>query len=157
MAGLSDIVVGNFTKVFYAPDSMDATEATEEIENIQSLTQPTDTKNIVEVPQYNQNYQRKLAGSSTTGDAEIVVNFDPNLQSHIDLLDLYDSGERRKFRILVLAQMDGDAGSFYEFYGQVISKSGSSEFDAVTTVTFAISVDGRLEPWDDLPDPPPPV
>lgn len=150
MAGLTDIVVGNFTQVLYSDDN--TADPANLVDNVQSLTQPTDTKNIVEVPEYGQQYQRKLAGSSTTGDAEVVVNFDPSLDSHQALLGLYASGERRKFRIQVLDSSEqGANGSYYDFSGQVISKSASSEFDAVTTVTFSISVDGELGAWTALP------
>lgn len=145
MAGLTDISLGNFTKVYY--QDLDDTNSEVEIANVQSFSHPSDEKNIVDVPQYGNTYTRKLAGSASTGAAELVVNFDPSEPSHQYLLAEYKAGRMQTFKVEVLADEAGSAGSFYTFTGQVASKSASGDFDAVTTVTFSLSVDGALGDW----------
>ncbi|EDM66143.1 hypothetical protein PE36_00060 [Moritella sp. PE36] len=148
MAGLTDISVGNFTKVYYES----ATPGTfVEIANIQSITHPTDELNIVEVPQFGQKYPRKLPGSSTTGNAEIVVNFDPADASHIYLLASYKAGDKESFKIEILEAAGSAVGTFITWNGFVSSRSSAGEFDAVTTLTFSLAVDDALGDWEDNP------
>ncbi|MBS9935789.1 MULTISPECIES: phage tail tube protein [Vibrio harveyi group] len=147
MAGLTDISLGNFTKVYY--EDLDSGNAEVEIANVQSFSHPSDERNIIDVPQYGQTYQRKLAGSASTGAAELVVNFNPADATHQYLLAEYKSGRIQTFKVEVLADESGTAGSFYTFKGQVASKSASGDFDSVTTITFSLSVDGALGDWTD--------
>lgn len=149
MAGLTDISLGNFSTISYA-DDVDTPTTYTDIVNVQTLTHPTDERNIVEVGQYGQIYPRKLVGSSTTGNAEVVVNFDPSNATHQYMLAGYVSGDQIRFRITVFEGNGSANGSYFEFIGRVSSKSSSGEFDAVTTVTFSIAVDGAIDEWDNL-------
>ncbi|TON18993.1 hypothetical protein CGH61_19165, partial [Vibrio parahaemolyticus] len=105
MAGLTDISLGNFTKVYY--EDLDAGNAETEIANVQSFSHPSDERNIIDVPQYGQTYQRKLAGSASTGAAELVVNFNPADATHKYLLAEYKSGRIQTFKVEVLADEAG--------------------------------------------------
>lgn len=147
MPGLADITVANYTKVYY--QDRDSADAETEILNIQSFTHPTDEKNIIEVSQYGQDYPRKLSGSSSTGNAEVMVNFDPSDPTHQYLLAEYKSGRKQTFKVEVNGDINGTTSSYYEFNGQVVSKSASGEFDGITAVTFSLSVDGALGDWTD--------
>jgi len=147
MAGLSDITIGNFTKLYYL--DIDNADAETEITNVQSITHPTDEANVIDVQQYGQQYNRKLRGSSTTGNCEVVVNFNPADSSHQYLLAEYKSGRRNSFKLEVNGDIAGTSSSYIEFAGQVVSKTSAGEFDGVTTITFSISVDGALSDWTD--------
>ena len=146
MAGLTDISIGNFTKVYYNTGTT-ASPTWVEIERIQSLTHPTDEKNIVEVPRYGSVYPTKLAGSASTGNAEIVVNFNPDNSTHQYLLASYKNSSSEEFKIEVNEDIDGTNGSYFRFAGQVASKTSSGEFDSITTMTFSLSVNGAIGDW----------
>jgi len=145
MSGLNDISLGNFTKIYY--EDLDASNAEVEIANVQSFSHPSDERSLVDVPQYGSTYQRKLAGSASTGAAELVVNFNPSDETHQYLLAEYKAGRIQTFKVEVLADEAGSSGSYYTFNGQVTSKSASGDFDSVTTVSFSLSVDGALGDW----------
>lgn len=142
MAGLADITVSNYLKVYYDVAGIDT-----EITNIQSFTHPTDEKNVIEVAQFGSDYPRKLTGSSSTGNAELVLNFNPSDASHQYLLAAYKSGAKQTFKVEVNSDVAGTKSSYYEFEGQVASKSVSGDFDTVTTITFSLSVDGAIGDW----------
>lgn len=147
MAGLDDVVVANYTKAYY--EDLDTPGTWIEVVGVQSLTHPTDEANIVEVPEYGQNYARKLTGSHTTGNLELTVNFNPSEASHTYLLGEYKSGRSNNWKVEVNSDINGTKGSYYEFSGQVASKSTGGEFDGIATVAFSVSVDGALGDWTD--------
>lgn len=147
MAGLDDITLGNYTKIYY--EDRDNADAETEVTEVQSISQPSDESNIVDVAQYGQKYQRKLVGSSSVGAAEIVVNFNPANLTHQYLLGEYKSSRKNTFRIEVNSDAAGSKASSYTFDGYVSSKNASGDFDGVTTLTFSIAVDGALSDWID--------
>ncbi|CAH6913885.1 conserved hypothetical protein [Vibrio chagasii] len=143
MAGLTDIEIGNFSKVFYYKDD---TSKWVEVARVQSLTHPTDERNIVEVAQFGQTYPRKLAGSASVGNAEMMVNYVNADHKEID--GLYSDGTRCPFAIQVSSSgAKKDDGMHYTFWGQVASRTVAGDFDAVVTTTYSISVDAGISDW----------
>lgn len=123
-----------------------------EINRIQTLTHPSDEKNIVEVARFGQTYPRKLTGSASTGNCEMVVNFDGDDPTHTYLLDSYANSDKEQFRIVLLESCDDDTiGHYMQFDGQVASKSSTGDFDSIATISFSLSVDGALGAWTPLP------
>ena len=144
MAGLDDIVLGNNTKVYYE-DSTPNTWV--EIPNIQANTHPTDERNLIEIPQFGQTYPRKLAGSATTGNSELTVNYKADETAHQYLLASYKANRKERFKIEVNDPSDSSKGEHMEWRGQVASKNSNAEFDAVFGMVFSLSVDGALGDW----------
>ena len=144
---LKDISLANFTTVSFFDHDVGSGEFVE-IAEVQSLTHPTDERTIIEVPEFGTDYPTKRVGSSSTGNAEVVVNFNPAEPSHIRMLEIFEKRALMLFRITINSDNAGTDSSFFEFNGQVASKTSSGEFDAMTTLTFSITVDGKLGEWD---------
>lgn len=141
MPGLSDISVGNFTTIEYSPV---AANTYTEVENVQQIGNIPDEKNIIDVPQYNVTYMRKLTGSANAGPVEVVCNMHVGDATFAALEAAYKNNTKFDWKI---TYRDAEGGSTEEtilFTGQIASKSLSSEFDAVRTVTWAVTIDGAV-------------
>jgi hypothetical protein len=139
MAGLTDISLANFTKIFVT----DTVDYDTEITNVQSISEVSDEASVIDVPEYGVKYQRKLVGSATAGSVEVVVNLNPSDASFQLLEQYYTNSTRTKVKYLML-DGGGVNGNFVTFDALVSSKSLSSEFDAVRTVTFTLVIDGAI-------------
>lgn len=139
MAGLTDISLGNFTKIHIT----DALDYDTEITNVQGIGELSDESTIVDVAQYGVKYMRKLVGSATAGPIEVVVNLDPSDASYVLLEEYYTEGTKTKAK---LEMLDGSQskGHYVTFDCLVASKSFSNEFDGVRTVTFSLVIDGAV-------------
>lgn len=138
MAGLDDISVANYTKLYY-----DATGTPVAINEIQSIGELTDEKTIIDVQTYGVQYLRKLVGTSNAGPLEIVVNLDPSDATHVYLLNSYKNGTREAFK-LEMSNAAGTQGDSISFNGFVGSKTIGNDFDTARTVSFSIAIDGAL-------------
>ena len=139
MAGLTDLTLGNFTKVFIT----DAVDYDTEITNLQNVGELTDESTIVDIAEYGVKYMRKLVGSATAGPIELVVNLNPDDASYQLLEQLYTDSARTKVK---LEMLDGKGlnGHHVTFSGLIASKSFSNGFDEVRTVTFSLVIDGAV-------------
>ena len=149
MAGLSDISLGNFTRILYGQASVAA--PTSVLGDVQSIGDITDEATIVDVPAYAQKYLKKLVGSANASAIEVVCNYDPSDAGQIDLFAAYNASAARMIRIEmgIDATFAGDATSHVtgiEFDCLVASASVSNSFDETRTVTFS------LVPTDGLGD-----
>ena len=146
MAGLLDISLGNYTKVGY----FDTTEM--ELDNIQSIGSLSDEATVVDVQEFNTQYLRKLVGSKNAGPIEIVCNYDDADVGQLFLNSLYTSNETNAMSLYFTDQsmettFPPTAGTKLTFNGIVASRSFSSEFDSVRTVTYSIVIaDGVTGP-----------
>lgn len=141
MAGLDDISVGNFTELHY---SLDNGTTYNPVENVQSLGAIPDEKNIIDVPEYNVNYMRKLTGSANAGPVEVTTNLHVGDASFNVLQAAYKDNTRIDWKIIYKDQEGGTKSEEITFKGQVASKSIGSEFDSVRTVTWSITIDGGV-------------
>ena len=137
MAGLQDISLGNNTFV-YATDVIDYDTL---IGSLQSVGDITRESNIVDVPVYGEEFQRKLVGSSTVGSIDVVTNTDPSDEGYVLLSAKAKTKERVNFKV-EFQNASKTAGHFITFTGIVASNSMSSSFDETRSTTFSIAVDG---------------
>lgn len=138
MAGLDDISVANYTKLYYGLSGSEV-----EITHVQSVGELTDEKTIIDVQEYGVQYLRKLVGTASAGPLEVIVNLDPSDATHQYMLNSYKLGTQESFT-LELTNAAGDKGDRVTFKGFVGSKSIGNDFDSARTVSFSIAVDGAL-------------
>jgi hypothetical protein len=151
---LSDITLGNFTKFYYWDKDL-GVPAYVAVDEVQTLTHPTAERNIIEVNEFCRDISEKRVGSTTVGNAEIVVNLHPSNTTHARLLAMYKDRTITRFKIEVNDGPDSATplNSYFEFDGQLSSKTSAGEFDSVMTATFSITVT-NLGEWDvDITDP----
>ena len=138
MAGLDDISVANYTKLYYGAAGSEV-----EVTHVQSVGELTDEKTIIDVQEYGVQYLRKLVGTASAGPLEVIVNLDPSDTSHQYLLNSYKLGTQEDIT-LELTNAAGDKGDRVTFKGFVGSKSIGNDFDSARTVSFSIAIDGAL-------------
>ena len=72
-----------------------------EIGNVARITPPQPEREIVEVEELDPpgEVRKKLAGLIDAGEVTVMLNFDPTLESHLDLEEDFMSAEPRRYRI----------------------------------------------------------
>lgn len=144
MAHLDSISVGNYTGLRqFSVDSWLI------VNEIQSISAPTDEATLVPVQEYNVEYQRNLVGSKTVGAIDLVLNFNPENGSHNSLIDKYVTGESTQYA-LVYTNADDSKSTYQRFTGIIASKSLSSEFDQVRTLTLRIAITDGLSDYEEI-------
>ena len=138
MADLQDISVGNYTKVFY-----DDGTAWAELEKIQTVTLPTVETTEVTQNHYGELYAEKRGGSRTVGSAEVVVSWNPSLDSHTEMEAIYETGAVTRF-YFEFTDPTGTDSTFQPFSATVLTNSLASDFDVLRAKTFSLSVSGAL-------------
>lgn len=147
MAGLADISLANFTKMTIS-GSEDMGRATN-IENIQSIGELTDESNIIDVPEYNVKYMRKLVGSASAGPIDVTCNLHAGDGSYKKMEAAYTTGAPLKVE-LIMTDLSGENGVKVSFNAFIASKSFGNEFDNTRTVTWSFAVDGEVSNITDL-------
>ena len=144
MASLSDIALGNFTKIKITP----AGGSEFELADVQSIGDVGDEATIVDVPEFNRKYLRKLVGSANAGPMEVVCNLVPDLgqteSSFEQMEDAYTNGTRCAVVVELLEDDAGTNGDKFSFNALVASKTLSTGFDTVRTVTWSLAIDGAV-------------
>ena len=150
MAGLTDISLGNFTDIIYAPADTVAPVGGDFssssfllVGDVQTVGDISDEATIVDVQAYGQKYLKKLVGSANASAIEVVCNYDPTDAGQIDLLSAYDTTTQRAIGV-VMKENDGDFdadttnGTFNVFNALIASASVANSFDETRTITFSI-------------------
>lgn len=155
MAGLTDISLGNFTDIVYAPTGTLSPAGGDfsggdfsAVGDVQQVGDISDEATIVDVQAYGQKYLKKLVGSANAAAMEVICNYDPTDAGQVDLLKAYKETTQRAIGV-IMKESDGafDAtatnGTFNVFEVLVASASVSNSFDETRTVTFSlVPVDG---------------
>lgn len=149
MAHLDSISIGNYTNLHY----VGAIAVWYKVTEVQSISAPTDEATLVGVQEYNVEYQRNLVGSKSVGTIDLVLNFNPQNSSHKTLIERYKTGTRHNY-ILEYTNADNSLSTYQEFNGIIASKSLSSDFNQVRSLTLRIAVsDGLGDYIDTIPTP----
>ena len=145
MAGLTDISLGNFTDIIYAPTGtaippadLSVGDVFAAIGDVQTVGDISDEATIVDVQAYGQKYLKKLVGSANAAAIEVVCNYDPSDASQTDLLTAYSDSTKRNVAIVMLENDTGNNGTYNAFEVLVASSSVSNSFDETRTITFSL-------------------
>ena len=137
MAGLTDISLGNYTKISYGPAGT-AFASLGNLPDVQSVGELTDEATIVDVQAYGQKYLKKLVGSANASAIEVVVNYNPSEAGQIDLLAAYNSSTQRSIALVMDEDATGTNGTYNQFDALVASATVSNSFDETRTMTFSL-------------------
>ena len=142
MAGLADISIGNCT-ILHITTSADYDTP---VNNLSTLGDLTEEANLVEVNEYCRDIVRTVAGSTTAGSVEVVVNMDPTDAAFVQLEALYVSGleNAMKVEMLAIGQVTGGIGHFITFGAKVTGHTYLNNFDEVRQVSYTISLQTKL-------------
>ena len=155
MAGLADITLGNFTKVFVG-ESDDLQGAMSELEEVQSVGDISDEATIVDVQKYGQKYLRKLVGSANAAAIEVVCNYISNAATggivQKELLAAYSASTQKQVIVSMLEDATETNGVYVSFPCLVASATVTNAFDETRTVTFSlVPTNGFPTGYEDLP------
>lgn len=142
MAGLTDISIGNCT-ILHITTSVDYDTP---VNNLSTLGDLTEEANLIEVNEYCRDIVRTVAGSTTAGSVEVVVNMDPNDAAFVRLEALYVSGEENamKVEMLAIGEVTGGTGHFVTFGAKVTGHTYVNSFDEVRQVSYTVSLQTKL-------------
>jgi hypothetical protein len=155
MAGLGDITLGNFTKVYVGEDA-DLVGAMSELEEVQSVGDISDEATIVDVQKYGQKYLRKLVGSANAAAIEVVCNYVSDSTTggivQKELLAAYTASTPKQVVISMLEDATETNGVYVLFNCLVASASITNAFDETRTITFSlVPTNGFPTGYQDLP------
>jgi hypothetical protein len=140
MAGLSDISLGNFTKVFIG-DVGELQASMTELEEVQSVGDISDEATIVDVQKYGQKYLRKLVGSANAAPIEVVCNYLSDTSVGIiqqELMSAYTNNTPKQAIISMLEDVTGTNGIYVSYGCLIASATVTNSFDETRTVTFSL-------------------
>ncbi len=148
MAGLDDITLGNFTKVFVGEVGQTHVDMSE-LEEVQSVGDISDEATIVDVQKYGQKYLRKLVGSANASAIDVVCNYVSNSTTEgivqKELLTAYTSSTPKQVIVSMLEDASGTNGVYVSIPVLVASATVSNSFDETRTVTYSLVPTNGIE------------
>lgn len=138
MAHLTEVSVGNYTKLFFV-ESGSWVQVTE----TNTIPSPTDEAATVAIQQFGVDYQTTLPGSKTVAPIELLLNWNPSNATHVSISALYGTQATTKFYV-EYTNGGGTESTYREFSARVGSNTIASEFDTGRTMSARLDIIGGL-------------
>ncbi|HAV1973399.1 TPA: hypothetical protein JG946_003759 [Enterobacter hormaechei subsp. steigerwaltii] len=138
-----DIFAGTYIRT-YIGTNLPAATATDfkEIPELASFVAGSIESTVIDVPVYNQNFNRKLLGSQQIPNIDLQVNILPDNETHQLLKEYAKNKKRCQLKIEIFEDSTMTTG-YYEIYRAFISTSSTEgSKDEVVKTTFTFAVDG---------------
>lgn len=113
-----------------------------EVPEIATFATSGGTSTVIDVVTFNQIYNRKLLGSKAVPDISINVNWVPDNETHIKLIDVSDKQTRIQVKIEYFQDATRTTGYYVVYNAFVSADTTAGGKDEVVTKEFTLAIDG---------------